>query len=191
MRSFSVFLLCLLVHCLIGQSMAPARSAHPQAGFAISATTEWQDKWNNSLAYTLALLDKIPEEQLHFRPTADQMSIREQLQHMAGNMFSLSRRYLEKPLLADELASLEDLLRQDSLGKNDLTQLLKRAHAYASEAVAALDETARSEEVAFFAGPKTRQQIMWVLQDHATHHRAQLIVYARLLGIAPPRYTGW
>ncbi len=184
MRYIFVFLLCLLFHCLVGQSTAPARATDP-------ATAEWQEKWDNSLAYTLALLDEIPEEQLHFGPTADQMSIRGQLQHMAGNMFSLSRRYLEQPMPADELANLADLLKRDSLAKNDLALLLQRAYAYASEAVAALDEQALSERVDFFAGPKTRRQITWVLQDHATHHRAQIIVYARLLGIAPPRYLGW
>ena len=46
-------------------------------------------------------------------------------------------------------------------------------------------------KVDFFAGPKTRSQIIQLVDDHHTHHRAQLIIYLRLLGIKPPRYVGW
>lgn len=163
--------------------MAPAQDAHIEA--------EWQEKWNNSLVYTLALLNEVPEEQLHFRPTADQMSIQQQLQHMAGNMFSLSRRYLEQAISADSLLRLESRLKIESTTKGDLVRLLEESYAFAADAVAALDAQQLAESVDFFAGPKTRRQIIWVLQDHATHHRGQLIVYARLLGIAPPRYVAW
>ncbi|MEM9260816.1 MAG: DinB family protein, partial [Bacteroidota bacterium] len=43
----------------------------------------------------------------------------------------------------------------------------------------------------FFAGPKSKRVIVYLLQDHATHHRSQLLVYLRLLGHQPPRYRGW
>jgi uncharacterized damage-inducible protein DinB len=34
-------------------------------------------------------------------------------------------------------------------------------------------------------------QILNLLNDHQTHHRAQLIVYLRINGIKPPDYVGW
>ena len=48
-----------------------------------------------------------------------------------------------------------------------------------------------STEVEFFAGPKSKLQILNLLQDHVTHHRGQLIVYLNLNEIKPPSFIGW
>ena len=45
--------------------------------------------------------------------------------------------------------------------------------------------------VDFFAGPKSKLQILNLLQDHLSHHRGQLIVYLNLNNIKPPSYIGW
>ncbi len=180
MRFFLFFWLLIGATALAAQSLTDS-----------TALAEWREKWDNSLAYSLELLEKIPAEQLDFRPTPDQMSIRQQYQHIAGNMFTLSRRFLEQPMDAAAHSSLQERLQNQEASLTDIAQLLREAHAFAHEAVAALSEAALEEKVDFFAGPKTRRQILWVLQDHATHHRAQLIVYARLLGLTPPRYSGW
>lgn len=180
MRFF--FLSCLVIG-------AAALAAQSRADSV--ARTEWHEKWDNSLAYSLELLEKIPAAQLDFQPTADQMSIRQQYQHMAGNMFTLSRRFLSQPMEEAAQQALQERLQQKTANAQDLALLLREAYSYASTAVAALSEADLAEKVDFFAGPKTRRQIMWVLQDHASHHRAQLIVYARLLGLTPPNYRGW
>lgn len=43
----------------------------------------------------------------------------------------------------------------------------------------------------FFAGPKSKLQILYLLQDHMSHHRGQPIVYLNLQGKEPPPYVGW
>ncbi|GAC1709173.1 MAG: hypothetical protein NVS9B7_27640 [Flavisolibacter sp.] len=48
-----------------------------------------------------------------------------------------------------------------------------------------------NEIVNFFAGPKTKRQILILMHDHQAHHVGQLIVYLRLKGIKPPEYIGW
>ena len=48
-----------------------------------------------------------------------------------------------------------------------------------------------TEEVSFFSGPKSKLQIMNLMQDHVSHHRGQLVVYLNLNEIEPPRYVGW
>ncbi|NJL74904.1 MAG: hypothetical protein HC892_07620 [Saprospiraceae bacterium] len=30
-----------------------------------------------------------------------------------------------------------------------------------------------------------------LMNDHLTHHRAQMIVYLRLKDVQPPKYVGW
>ncbi len=37
----------------------------------------------------------------------------------------------------------------------------------------------------------TERQIINLMNDHLTHHRAQAIVYLRLNGVMPPKYVGW
>jgi uncharacterized damage-inducible protein DinB len=53
------------------------------------------------------------------------------------------------------------------------------------------DSELLDSKVAFFAGPKTKLQILNLMQDHVTHRRGQLIVYLNLNDIQPPKYTGW
>ena len=46
-------------------------------------------------------------------------------------------------------------------------------------------------EVDFFAGKKSKLQMLNLMQDHVTHHIGQLIVYLNLNEIKPPKYSGW
>lgn len=157
-----------------------------------SARTEWLEKWDNSKAYTMEALTTIPDDKLTFRATDNQMSIQEQIQHISGNMYGLSRRFLDyQPNDFDEEA-LRDKLSAETLTRKELTNLLSDAYAFGAAAIKNLPEERWDEEVSnFFAGPKSRRVIIYLLQDHATHHRAQVLIYMRLLGLTPPRYRGW
>ena len=157
-----------------------------------TAQSEWLAKWENSRNYTLEALDLVPDSSLTFRPTAGQMSIQEQAQHIAGNVFGLSRRYLGfEPADFDENA-LRAQLSAETMERAELVQLLNEAYDFGVAAIKSLPEDKWDEPVPnFFAGPKSRRVIVYLLQDHATHHRAQLLVYLRLLNIQPPRYRGW
>ncbi|HET7002705.1 MAG TPA: DinB family protein, partial [Puia sp.] len=48
-----------------------------------------------------------------------------------------------------------------------------------------------ADTVSFFIKPMNKLQILNLLNDHQTHHRAQLIVYLRINGFKPPDYVGW
>lgn len=156
------------------------------------ARAEWRAKWQNSLAYTQEALAAIPDSSLNFRPTEGQMSVQEQIQHLAGNVFGLSRRFLAyEPASFDEEA-LRVRLSAETLSRQELVQLLNDAFAYGTEAVYSFPREDWDKVVPnFFVGPRSRRTIIYLLQDHATHHRAQVLVYMRLLGLKPPRYRGW
>jgi len=156
------------------------------------ARTEWLEKWENSRKYTLEALQLIPDSSLMFRPTADQMSIQEQIQHIAGNVFGLSRRFLDYAPNGFDQEALHEKLSSDSLSREVLIDLLTDAYAFGAAAVTHLPAERWEEEAPdFFAGAKSRRVIVYLLQDHATHHRAQVLIYMRLLGLKPPRYRGW
>lgn len=142
-------------------------------------------KWTNAAAYTLEVARAMPPEQYNFRPTPEEMSFGEQLEHMAENMMWLSSNYLtgisvESPLLIKEGRNPEEIIALMELALNTAREAILRANPEGLSAT-----------VDFFAGPMTRRQIILLLHDHHTHHRGQLVVYLRLNGIKPPRYRGW
>lgn len=140
------------------------------------------EKWENSKNYLIEMAEAMPEDKYNYKPTERQKTFQEQLLHIKGNMDWLSGSYFS-----------------DSYEKD------KKTYANKAEMIAALDAsfTAAAEKikmanpedlktiVEFFAGPKTKLQILNLLQDHVTHHRGQLIVYLNLNDIKPPRYRGW
>lgn len=180
------YLLLLLLIPLISSHLAAQQDS------IFPAKTEWLEKWENSKSYTLEALQLIPDSSLTFRPTEDQMSVQEQIQHISGNVFGLSRRFLDyEPDDFDEEA-LREKLSAETLSREDLTELLTNAYAFGAAAINNLPAKRWDEEVTnFFAGAKSRRVIVYLLQDHATHHRAQVLIYMRLLGLTPPRYRGW
>ena len=71
------------------------------------------------------------------------------------------------------------------------------------EMIAAIDETfdktiafisnfeidKLEERLDYFGLDRTKRQVLLLLADHITHHRAQMLVYMRLNGLKPPRYV--
>jgi len=179
-------ILSLLLVFTLGHSI----SAQDKTDFPAQA--EWLEKWENSRAYTLEALAIIPDSSLTFRPTEGQMSVQEQIQHISGNMFGLSRRFLDYQPSDFNEEALSKKLAAEILDRKALIALLNSAYDFGAAAINNLSAERWEEEVPnFFAGPKSRRVIVYLLQDHATHHRAQVLIYMRLLGLEPPRYRGW
>ena len=148
------------------------------------------EKWDNSLSYLLEIVDKIPENDFSFKPTDRQMSFEEQFNHIKQNIDWLGTTYFSEEKYSiptpDSEKGAAPIFSKKKL-KNDLTHsfnILKTRVQNTSTGEL-------SETVEFFAGPKSKWQILNLLQDHVTHHRGQLIVYLNLNRIEPPRYSGW
>lgn len=126
----------------------------------------------------------MPEDLYDFKPTADVMSFKEQLLHIAKNMQWLSTSYL---------LSGKEPIKNDStfLTKKAIISRLNSAFDIGTLAHQNLSPEQLDETVSFFAGPKTKRQILILLHDHQTHHVGQIIVYLRLKGIKPPAFIGW
>lgn len=145
---------------------------------------EFAQKWGNATEYTLEVVRTMPSSAYDYAPTEEQMTFGEQILHLLGNMSWLSSEYLGgQPVEFDR--------ERKDYTKADLVGLLQDGFQQSAAAVAALSEEDLDEVVEFFAGPMTKRQILVLMNDHLTHHRAQLIVYARLNGVAAPRYLGW
>ncbi len=143
------------------------------------------EKWENSRDYLMAIAEAMPEEKYDFRPTDRQMEFREQLLHIKSNMDWLATNYF-----AAEKAP-RNSSGQDKLSKAETLEALRIAFDRVSRVLQKTSSSTLSEQVDFFAGTKTKLQILNLLQDHVSHHRGQLIVYLNLNNIEPPKYVGW
>ncbi len=142
-------------------------------------------KLENAKAYTLKVAELMPAENYAFRPEPDEMSFARQLLHLSENLGWLSSSYLKQdqnPVSKKELT----LTRKDSV-----IHVINRSYDYAIAALKEFHPNELTDEVKFFAGPMNKLQIINLINDHQTHHRAQLMVYLHLKGIKPPSYVGW
>lgn len=142
------------------------------------------EKWENSKNYLIAIAEAMPEESYDFKPTERQMSFKEQLIHIKGNMDWLSNAYFTDIAYKKEKKELPKT-------KKDAINDLEKTFNSVSEIIKNTPDENLQETVDFFAGPKSKLQILNLLQDHVTHHRGQLIVYLNLNSIEPPKYSGW
>ena len=144
----------------------------------------WLEKWENSKNYLVGIAEAMPEEHYNFKPTERQMTFKEQLVHIKGNMDWLSNTYFTKVEFKKTKAELP-------LTKAETITLITEAFDKAYKIISITTEESLLETVDFFAGPKSRLQILNLLHDHVTHHRGQLIVYLNLNNVEPPAYSGW
>jgi uncharacterized damage-inducible protein DinB len=150
----------------------------------ITPTLVFLEKWENSKNYLIAIAEAMPEKNYDFKPTERQMSFKEQLIHIKGNMDWLSITYFRDIEYKKEKKKLPQT-------KNGTILALENAFDAVIKIVKNTPDEELKETVDFFAGPKSKLQILNLLQDHVTHHRGQLIVYLNLNEIEPPKYSGW
>lgn len=142
------------------------------------------EKWENSKKYLLEIAEAMPEDKYNFKPTEREMTFGEQLLHIKGNMDWLSNSYFGAE-------KIEKTKEASTYTKAEIVTLLEASFNAASKAIETTKPKDLKEKVDFFAGPKTKLQILNLLQDHVTHHRGQIIVYLNLNEIKPPKYVGW
>lgn len=169
MKKLTVLLLLLLTNLVSAQDGV------------ISAFSE---KWDNSKIYLIKMAESMPEDKYDFKPTAREMSFKEQLFHILDNMDWLSTTHF----------SNSDYKKKDRtaiVSKQQIMDEISRSFDEAKSRIESNKEVDLGKKVAFFAGEKTKLQILNLLQDHVTHHRGQLIVYLNLNQVKPPAYVGW
>ena len=142
-------------------------------------------KLKNAKAYTLQVADLMPEEKYNYKPSSEEMEFGKQLLHISENLCWLSSSYLTTN--KNPITEADGKLTT----KQDITIVVTKAYDFAINTLQNLNTKTLADTVKFFAGPMNKLQIIDLIQDHQTHHRAQLLVYLRLNGIKPPAYVGW
>ena len=157
------------------------------SNFAVAqnATTDaFLEKWNNSKTYLIEVAQAMPADLYHYKPTEREMTFGQQLIHIKENMEWLSNAYFTDK----EYKKVKD---ETKYSKEETIALLEKSFDSVYQIIKNTDPKLLDSQVAFFAGHKTKLQILNLLQDHVTHHRGQLLVYLNLNEIKPPKYVGW
>jgi uncharacterized damage-inducible protein DinB len=138
---------------------------------------------------TILIAEDISESDYDYRPTPESRSVAETLVHIA--VLPRAARLLH------EEASLEDfdfgqLIRKSEIeekrprSKNEIVELLRAEGEDWCQWLETLPETQLAEQVRMPGGAlKSRFEVLLGTKEHEMHHRAQLTVIERLLGIVP------
>jgi uncharacterized damage-inducible protein DinB len=143
---------------------------------------------------TLQIAEDIPEAQYGFRPTPDSRSVGELLAHIATGYRFQRLVHADEPrstLAGIDFGALITRLREEEArlaGKAQIIEALKgNGEAWASW-IERLPEPFLAERVEMPGDPpssKSRFEMLLSTKEHEMHHRGQLMLIERLLGIVP------
>lgn len=145
------------------------------------------EKLTNAKAYTLKMAELMPESKFDFKPEDDEMSFKEQLLHIGQNLYWLSGTFIGE--IPDYIPKKP--LNDGNMTKSQAIEFVSGAYDFAIQSIRNLNPESMSKEFAFAGKKLNKIQFLNLIQDHQTHHRAQLIVYLRLNHLKPPGYIGW
>ena len=143
---------------------------------------------------TIQIAEDIPADKYGFRPAEGSQSVAETLAHIAvvpemqrrihsDRMTELTPAFFQTnvPLLMAEAAQLTT--------KADIVKALHNEGEQFATFLESLPDEALAEEVHFQApiqpNVKTRFEMLLSVKEHEMHHRAQLMVVERMLGLVP------
>jgi uncharacterized damage-inducible protein DinB len=144
---------------------------------------------------TLAIAEDIPEDKYNFRPMPDSRSVAELLAHIAiSNGFQKAIHAEERrstlagfdfPALMKRLSAEEKTPRT----KAQLIELLTKEGESWAKWMEGLDENFLGEVLMMPPGgspaSRTRFDMILSVKEHEMHHRGQLMMIERMLGIVP------
>lgn len=130
-----------------------------------------------ALGSTLEIARAFPDDKLDFWPAPNMRTVAEQIEHLAHNL-----EYVVEPV-----ARLYDLVFETSQSSDPVTHL-ERSVRRVNAVMAAVPDDDWLREAEYpddFAMSILKAAL--VMLEHDAHHRGQLIVALRILGIDPPK----
>jgi len=143
---------------------------------------------------TIAIAEDIPEVQYDYRPVPDSRSVRETLLHMASMTFFDFHIHEEQRRASMEGFDFREFFaglptnEKRGLSKDEILAVLRDEGERWCDWIEKLPEERSAEMITrggATPGGKTRFEMLIGTKEHEMHHRAQLMVMERLLGIVP------
>jgi uncharacterized damage-inducible protein DinB len=145
-------------------------------------------------ANTITIAEEISAEQYGFRPTPEMRSVAAQLAHVVTNpMWQMDvhgKRVSHIEFERFQQGLVEAAAREQLLTtKDEIVAALKAEGEAFASFLESLPDDVLAERVSFpppvQPSSRTRFEMLMSAKEHEMHHRAQLMVYQRLLGMVP------
>lgn len=168
-------------------------------------------RWKSSKAYTLAVFEAMPEDQIEYSPTAAQMSFAQHFMHLGYTNNSFigilvdAQTYPDYDALKEAKFFIErpdpiDLFQPDRLkqraaktNKALVAKYVLDTFDYVIASLEHLSDTDLSKgihkEKPWYLEGHSNLDLILRAESHTAHHRAQAIGYLRLNGVQPPGYS--
>jgi uncharacterized damage-inducible protein DinB len=143
---------------------------------------------------TIQIAEEIPEDKYDFRPTEGTRSVAETLKHIAVGTNWPMRAHTERltALTFEMFAGVMAQIAAAEATMHTKADILKALHDNGEQFatfVAGLSDDVLAETVSFPAAmgqpPKSRFEMLLSSKEHEMHHRGQLMLMERMLGITP------
>jgi uncharacterized damage-inducible protein DinB len=147
---------------------------------------------DEEFAATRRLLERFPDEHAEWRPHEHSMTLKQLAAHVA-NLPHFAQVIAESPEF--DFAATPYVAPTAST-RAEILELFEARSAAASKAVAGLDANSmtaswcmRNGDTVILSGPRALH-LRKLMMSHIAHHRGQLSVYYRLLGVPVPGMYG-
>jgi uncharacterized damage-inducible protein DinB len=137
-------------------------------------------------AVTLQTLEWVPEDRLRWSPQEGLRPFDEQFLHLAR-----TEEYHVRGLLLGDWSRERYFTRPSPLTKEALRRVLNETRTVTLDELDRLDPSRLDEQVMVPEVPVswTLRGWLWYLVEHEVHHKAQLALYLRLVGVVPPFFA--
>ena len=147
----------------------------------MSTTEKILNRWRIHRDVLLELVKVFPQSEGDYRPTAEVMSVKELIHHIAATpeffFASIEEREMNIPPVPETLQQTIELLEKLTIEHRAIIQ------QYSEE------DLLVEKTILFFNKTEPIEEILQRLITHEAHHKGQLMLYARLLHLEPPFYT--
>lgn len=149
------------------------------------------DSWRTVRKNTIQVAEDIPEEQYSFRAAPGTMSVGEILAHLAATPHWANQCHFVDQKVAVTMDDFGKWMGEVSAsskaltGKAEIVAALKADGEAFAAGLEAMTDAQLGETVALPMGGKTRFEMLLGVKEHEMHHRAQLFLMERMIGIVP------
>lgn len=174
------------------RAAARARSAHDFPGTIRAYYPYWEAQYRH---YLVEALNRFPEAQLDFKPRPELLTARQTFVHIAEAELAWIDAVIDGNPEQEWVSPAADpadgwRLVIDPPDHAAIRALLERCHEPTKRLLdRSPDELSRVIHRRFTDGIERTYTVHWILdhvQEHEIHHRGQLNLYLRLIGIEPP-----
>jgi uncharacterized damage-inducible protein DinB len=148
---------------------------------------EYLERLETSKNYLILVAETMPEDKYDFKATPESMTFAENLMHISWAMDWHSQSLMGGREARDWNTDTE--LKVDKKSKKEMIATIEKTFDNTTEFISNFDINKLGERLDYFGADRTKRQILFLLADHITHHRGQMLVYMRLNGLVPPRYV--